>query len=67
MIPVLPPPPPAIVAPAPESTAATVGEVGEVRVAAALTDARVQVDSSFTGASIVLYGAVFNPTDQPTD
>lgn len=64
MIPVLPPPPPAIVAPAPESTAAT---VGEVRVAAALTDARVQVDSSFTGASIVLYGAVFNPTDQPTD
>lgn len=64
MIPVLPPPPPAIVAPAPEGATAT---VGEVRVAAALTDARVQVDSSFTGASIVLYGAVFNPTDQPAD
>ena len=40
---------------------------GEVRVAAALTDAQVKVDSSFRGASIVLYGAVFNPTDTPAD
>jgi uncharacterized protein (TIGR02186 family) len=64
MIPVLPPPPPAIAAPAPERT---VGTIGEVRVAAAMTDARVTVDSSFRGASIVLYGAVFNPTDQPAD
>ncbi len=38
-----------------------------IRVAAALTDAQVKVDSSFRGASIVLYGAVFNPTDEPTD
>jgi uncharacterized protein (TIGR02186 family) len=60
----LPPPPPAIVAPAPERSVAT---VGQVRVAAAMTDARVMVDSSFRGASIVLYGAVFNPTDKPAD
>jgi len=52
------------VAPAPAASAAT---AGSLRIAAALTDARVQVDSSFRGASIVLYGAVFNPTDQPTD
>lgn len=64
MMQALPPPPPAIVAPAPERSVST---VGEVRVAAALTDARVQVDSDFSGASIVLYGAVFNPTDQPAD
>jgi uncharacterized protein (TIGR02186 family) len=64
MMQTLPPPPPAIVAPAPERS---VGTVDQVRVAAALTDARVLVDSSFSGASIVLYGAVFNPTDQPAD
>ena len=64
MIAALPPPPPAIVAPAPERSAAT---TEQVRVAAAMTDARVMVDSSFRGASIVLYGAVFNPTDTPTD
>jgi len=64
MIQALPPPPPAITAPAPERSVAT---MDQVRVAAALTDARVLVDSSFTGASIVLYGAVFNPTDQPAD
>lgn len=64
MIQALPPPPPAIVAPAPDRSVAT---LEQVRVAAALTDARVLVDSSFTGASIVLYGAVFNPTGQPAD
>ena len=64
MIPALPPQPPAIEAPPPDRSAAT---TGEVRVAAAMTDARVRVDSSFRGASIVLYGAVFNPTDTPTD
>lgn len=32
-----------------------------------MTDARVMIDSSFRGASIVLYGAVFNPTDRPAD
>ena len=60
----LPPPPPAVTAPAPERSVAT---VDEVRVAAALTDARVMVDSGFRGASIVLYGAVFNPSDTPAD
>ena len=60
----LPPPPPAIEAPAPERAAAT---LTDLRVAAALTDAQVRVDSSFSGASIVLYGAVFNPTPDPAD
>lgn len=64
MIQPIPPPPPAAVAPAPEMSVAT---LADLRVAAALTDARVQVDSRFRGASIVLYGAVFNPTDDPTD
>ncbi|WP_374598645.1 TIGR02186 family protein [Brevundimonas sp.] len=60
----LPPPPPAVEAPAPSASAAT---TDQVRVAAALTNAEVRVDSSFRGASIVLYGAVFNPTDTPAD
>ncbi len=64
MIQTLPPPPPVLSAPAPERS---VGTVGQIRVAAAMTDARVRVDSSFSGASIVLYGAVFNPTDRPAD
>jgi uncharacterized protein (TIGR02186 family) len=45
----------------------SVATLGEVRVAAALTDAEVKIDSGFQGASIVLYGAVFNPTDAPVD
>lgn len=64
MIQAFPPPPPAVAAPAPERSAAT---ARQIRVAAALTDARVMIDSSFRGASIVLYGAVFNPTDAPAD
>jgi uncharacterized protein (TIGR02186 family) len=64
MIQALPPPPPAVEAPVPERSVAT---QNELRVAAALTNARVSVDSSFRGASIVLYGAVFNPGDEPTD
>ena len=64
----LPPPPPAIEAPAvPPVLSQSVATDTDLRVAAALTDARVMVDSSFVGASIVLYGAVFNPTDVPTD
>ena len=66
-VPAPPPPlPPAVVAetPAPERSVAT---TGDLRVAAALTDARVRVDSGFKGASIVLYGAVFNLSDQPAD
>ncbi len=59
-----PPDPSAYVAPAPERSGAT---RGEIRVAAARTDAQVQVDSGFRGASIVLYGAVFNPSDTPAD
>ena len=63
-----PPTPPAIAAPAaPAATERSVATAGDLRVAAALTDAQVKVDSSFRGASIVLYGAVFNPSDQPTD
>jgi len=61
-----PPPPPVVSAPAPAPAAAAATENG-VRVAAALTDSQVRVDSGFSGASIVLYGAVFNPTDTPTD
>jgi uncharacterized protein (TIGR02186 family) len=64
MMQALPPPPPAVVAPAPERS---VGTTDQVRVAAALTNARVMVDSSFRGASIVLYGAVFNPGVTPAD
>ncbi|MGV9005788.1 MAG: TIGR02186 family protein [Brevundimonas sp.] len=61
----LPPPPP----PAYEAliTERSVDTERDLRVAAALTDARVSVDSGFRGASIVLYGAVFNPTDRPAD
>jgi uncharacterized protein (TIGR02186 family) len=62
----LPPPPPAVEAPAP-TTGPSVATTDQVRVAAALTNAEVRVDSSFRGASIVLYGAVFNPTDTPAD
>jgi uncharacterized protein (TIGR02186 family) len=60
----LPPPPPAIEAPPPERSEST---ATELRVAAALTEARVKVDSSFRGATLVLYGAVFNPTSDATD
>lgn len=66
----LPPDPPAVVesvplpVPPPEQTIDT---AREVRVAAALTDAQIKVDTRFSGASIVLYGAVFNPTEVPTD
>ena len=68
----LPPEPAPVIAPAPAVVAPgtierSVATEGEVRVAAALTDAQVKVDSSFRGASIVLYGAVFNPTDTPAD
>ena len=36
-------------------------------VSAALTETTVEVTRSFSGARIVLYGAVFDPTDQPHD
>lgn len=36
-------------------------------VSAALTETRVQVNSGFRGAQIVLYGAVFDPTNRPSD
>ncbi len=36
-------------------------------IVAALTDPTVQVTSSFTGARIVLYGAVYDPRRQPHD
>ncbi|MET0273612.1 MAG: TIGR02186 family protein [Phenylobacterium sp.] len=37
------------------------------RVAAALTETNVRVNSDFRGARIVLYGAVFDPLDRPSD
>ncbi len=42
-------------------------EEGEARIAAALTESLVEVDTGYAGASIVLYGAVFNPGDIPAD
>lgn len=36
-------------------------------VSAALTETNVQVNSGFRGARIVLYGAVFDPLDRPSD
>lgn len=36
-------------------------------VSAALTETEVEVDAGYAGASIVLYGAVFNPGDEPVD
>ena len=68
MIPPAPPPPdpPAVVQPAPEPP----GPVVVTRtpsISAALTDTEIEVDSSYAGASLVLYGAVFNPGDDPVD
>jgi len=45
-------PPPALAAPS---------------VSAALTETQVRVTSSFSGARIVLYGAVLDPADRPSD
>lgn len=64
MIPVPPPPPEP---PAAEAPAQSITGGDDVRVAAALTDASVQIDTGFAGASMVLYGAVFNPGDDPVD
>jgi uncharacterized protein (TIGR02186 family) len=36
-------------------------------VSAALTETNVRVNSDFRGASIVLYGAVFDPANRPSD
>lgn len=64
----LPPEPPVMEAPVPEIVVErSVATTDQVRVAAALTDAHIKVNSSFRGASIVLYGAVFNPTTTPAD
>lgn len=38
-----------------------------VAVSAALTETQVQVTSGFRGARIVLYGAVFDPAQRPSD
>jgi uncharacterized protein (TIGR02186 family) len=42
-------------------------ETPPAAVSAALTTTNVQVTSNFRGASIVLYGAVFDPTTKPSD
>jgi uncharacterized protein (TIGR02186 family) len=36
-------------------------------ISAALTDTEIRVSSGFRGARIVLYGAVFDPKDRPSD
>jgi uncharacterized protein (TIGR02186 family) len=54
-----PPAPPAAVSAALTETPAA--------VSAALTETNVQVNSGFRGARIVLYGAVFDPLDRPSD
>lgn len=36
-------------------------------ISAALTESSVEVSSDFSGARIVLYGAVFHPEDRPSD
>ncbi|WP_337188494.1 TIGR02186 family protein [Phenylobacterium sp.] len=56
----LPPPPAQPVATPPAA-------VGAPAISAALTTTTVQVKSDFRGARIVLYGAVFDTGDQPTD
>jgi len=60
-----PPPvlPPAVIAPAPAPAA----ERPSPAVSAALTDTRIEVTRSFSGAKIVLYGAVFDPRREPHD
>jgi len=71
-------PPPAVVAPAPAVGARAVAPIppplrAPVRVpptaavSAALTETGVQITRDFNGARIVLYGAVFDPLDQPHD
>jgi uncharacterized protein (TIGR02186 family) len=42
-------------------------ETPPAAISAALTTTNVRVTSSFRGARIVLYGAVFDPTTQPSD
>jgi uncharacterized protein (TIGR02186 family) len=42
-------------------------ESSSATVSAALTETQVRVTSGFRGAKIVLYGAVFDPTDRPSD
>ena len=59
--------PPAVVEPFIPPSEQSQATNGQVRVAAALTDAQVKVDAGFRGAKIVLYGAVFNPTETPAD
>ena len=63
--------PPAIVAPAPEPAPrpapASMRPADTPAVSAALTDTRIEVTRSFSGARIVLYGAVFDPRRQPHD
>lgn len=57
-----PPEPPALVAEAPARVAPT-----GPAVSAALSETEVEIDTGYAGTSLVLYGAVFNPGDQPAD
>jgi len=68
MVPPVPPPPdpPAQVAPAPEAPGPVVVSRAP-SISAALTNSQIDVDSDYAGVSLVLYGAVFNPGDDPVD
>jgi uncharacterized protein (TIGR02186 family) len=58
-------PPPAIAAPQPPPPSVEASR--DPTVSAALTQTNVRVTTSFKGARIVLYGAVFNPKEKPAD
>lgn len=67
MVPPPPPPdPPAQVAPAPVPPGPVVVSRNP-SISAGLTNSQIDVDSDYSGTSLVMYGAVFNPGDDPVD
>ncbi|MBS0297461.1 MAG: TIGR02186 family protein [Proteobacteria bacterium] len=56
-----------VAAPPPVASAPVYRTPDQPTVYAALTQANVRVSTTFKGARIVLYGAVFNPDDNPAD
>jgi len=66
MVPPPPPDPPAQVAPAPVPPGPVVVSRNP-SISAGLTNSQIDVDSDYSGTSLVMYGAVFNPGDDPVD